>query len=146
MSETRRESASPNTGRVGFAHQDHRPRSDEGTARAQPVFLPPGLRVTAVSVNIHLYLDVDGLASPDEADRVGAAVNLLMKDHGIESWMVVRASHEPPSVTARSEPDAIIVRGFGEWSRQFERDAEQSIRPVAPRARIDLDWDCPDLD
>ena len=99
-----------------------------------------------MSVNIHLYLDVDGLESPDEADRVGAEVNVLMKDHGIESWMVVGVYHEPPCVTARSEPVAIIVRGFGEWSKRFERDAETSILAVAPKARIGLEWGYPDLD
>ncbi|SDE20559.1 hypothetical protein [Glycomyces harbinensis] len=97
-----------------------------------------------MSVNIHLYLDVDGLKSPDEADRIGAAVNLLMKDHGIESWMVVSVHHEPPSVTARSEPDPIIVRGAREWTKQFERDIESAIRTIAPWARIDLEWDYPD--
>ena len=97
-----------------------------------------------MSVNVHLYLDVDGLESPGEADRVGTAVNLVMKDHGIESWMVVGVLHEPSSVTARSEPDAIIVRGFAEWSKRFERDVERSIHAIAPRARIDLEWGHPD--
>jgi hypothetical protein len=100
--------------------------------------------MTAMSVNIHLYLDVDRLESPDEADRVRTAVDLVMKDHGIESWMVVRVGHEPPSVTARSEPYAIIVRGFGEWSKRFERDITAAIHAVAPQARIALDWDFPD--
>lgn len=98
-----------------------------------------------MSVNIHLYLDVDGLESPDEADRVGTAVNLLMEDHGIESWMTVGVFHEPPCVTARSEPAAIIVRGFAEWSERFERDVERSVHAVAPRARIGLEWGYPDL-
>ncbi|MCC3765594.1 hypothetical protein K3N28_21275 [Glycomyces sp. TRM65418] len=98
-----------------------------------------------MSVNIHLYLDVDGLESPDEADRVGTAVNLLMEDHGIESWTAVGVFHEPPCVTARSEPAAIIVRGFAEWSERFERDVERSVHAVAPRARIGLEWGCPDL-
>jgi hypothetical protein len=104
------------------------------------------LTMTAMSVNIHLYLDVDGIESPDEADRVGTEVNLVLKEHGIESWMVVRVLHEPPSVTARSEPHPIIVRGFAEWSKQFERDAETSIHAAAPQARIGIDWGYPDLD
>jgi hypothetical protein len=99
-----------------------------------------------MSVNIHLYLDVDGLESPEEADRVGTEMNLLMEDHGIESWMVVSVRHDPPSVTARSEPAAIIVRGFGEWSERFERDVKRSIHAIAPRARIGLEWGYPDLD
>jgi hypothetical protein len=99
-----------------------------------------------MSVNIHLYLNVDGLESPAEADRIGTAVNLVLKDHGIDSWMVVRVHHEPPSLTARSEPHAIIIRGFGTWSKQFESDIETSIHTTAPHARIDLEWGYPDLD
>ncbi|MCD0445776.1 hypothetical protein LO763_19390 [Glycomyces sp. A-F 0318] len=97
-----------------------------------------------MSVNIHLHLDVDGLESPDEADRVGAAVDLVMKDHGVESWMVVGVHREPPSVTARSEPYPIIVRGFAEWSKRVEQDVESSVRAIAPKARIGLDWGFPD--
>ncbi|MDN3243435.1 hypothetical protein [Glycomyces tritici] len=99
-----------------------------------------------MSVNIHLQLNVDNLESPDEADRIGAAVNLVLKDHGIDSWMVVRVRHEPPSVGARSAPHPIIVRGFGTWSTQFESDIETSLHAIAPHARIDLEWGYPDLD
>ncbi|GAA1691533.1 hypothetical protein GCM10009830_44110 [Glycomyces endophyticus] len=97
-----------------------------------------------MSVNIHLNLYVGNLESPDEADRVRAAVDLVLKDHGIESWMVVRVAHDPPSVTARSEPYPIIISGFGRWSPTFERDVDQSIHAVAPGARISLDWGFPD--
>lgn len=97
-----------------------------------------------MSVNIHLYLDIEDLESADEADRVEVAVNSLLKDHGIESWMMVSVFHEQPRVSASSEHGAIIVRGFAEWSEQFERDAEKAIRAVAPDARIDLEWDFPD--
>jgi hypothetical protein len=97
-----------------------------------------------MSVNVHLYLNVDGLESPDEADRIGKAVNLVLKEHGIDSWMVVRVLPDPPSLSARSEPHAIIVRGFGEWSKRFERDVETEIHGIAPQARIDLDWGYPD--
>ncbi|THV24501.1 hypothetical protein [Glycomyces paridis] len=99
-----------------------------------------------MSVNIHLYLDVDRLKSPEEVDRVGKAVDLALKDHGIDSWMVTHVSHEPPSITARSEPYPIIVRGFGEWSKQFEHDIETSVRTIAAQARINLDWGFPDED
>ncbi|GAA2143511.1 hypothetical protein [Glycomyces algeriensis] len=97
-----------------------------------------------MSVNVHLYLDVNGLESPAEADRLGTVVNLVLKEHGIDSWMRVSVVHDPPSIAARSEPHPIIVRGFGEWSKQFERDVETEIHALAPQARIDLDWGYPD--
>ncbi|SDL79216.1 hypothetical protein SAMN05216298_0036 [Glycomyces sambucus] len=97
-----------------------------------------------MSVNIDLYLDVKNLESPDEADRVKTAVDSVMKDHGIESWMVVRVVHDSPSVTARSEPYPIIISGFGRWSPRFERDIDQAIHAIAPSARIALDWGFPD--
>ncbi|MEU6250425.1 hypothetical protein [Glycomyces sp. NPDC047010] len=97
-----------------------------------------------MSVNIHLYLDVDDLKSPDEADRIGTAVDLVLKDHGIESWMVVRVLHEPPSLTASSEPYPIIISGFGKWSTRFEHDIKTAIHTAAPHARIRLDWGFPD--
>lgn len=100
-----------------------------------------------MSVNIHLSLHIKKLTSPDEADRVGLAVEEVVKDHGIESWMMVSVFHsDPPWVSASSEHGPIIVRGFGAWSRTFERDVTEAVRGVAPAAYIDLEWGYPDED
>ncbi|WP_280411645.1 hypothetical protein [Nocardia asiatica] len=47
---------------------------------------------------------------------------------------------------ASSENGPIIVRGFGEWSKIFERDVTDAIRGIAPEADIDLEWGYPDED
>ncbi|WP_030158852.1 hypothetical protein [Glycomyces sp. NRRL B-16210] len=96
-----------------------------------------------MSVNVHLYLNVNDLESPDEADRIGTEVNRVLEHHRIESWMEVTIVHEPPAVIARSDP-AIIVSRFSLWSKQVEIDIETSIRAIAPKAHISLEWDHPD--
>ena len=97
-----------------------------------------------MSVNIHLYLDIENLASAEEADTVGVTVEELFKEHGIESWMWVGVFHDPPKVLTSSEHGPIIITGFGRWSEQFESDVAKVIGAVAPKARIDLNWDYPD--
>ena len=97
-----------------------------------------------MSVNVHLYLYVEKLSSPAEADAVEAVVWETLKEHGIGSWMQVSTFHSPPWVKATSENGAIIVRGFAEWSKTFERDIKGEIRGVAPEAAISLEWDYPD--
>lgn len=99
-----------------------------------------------MSVNIHLSLYVERLSSPAEADIVEVAVEKVLKDHGIDSWMRVAVFHNPPWVKASSEDGPIIVRGFSEWSKIFERDVRDAIGGVAPEADIDLEWGYPDED
>lgn len=97
-----------------------------------------------MSVNIHLSVYIEKLSSPDEADAVEVAVRKVLKDHGIDSWMYVGVFHNPPWVKVCSEHGPIIIRGFGEWSKSFERDITEAIRGVAPDANIDLEWGYPD--
>ncbi|MER5885258.1 hypothetical protein ABT160_15630 [Streptomyces sp. NPDC001941] len=98
-----------------------------------------------MSVNIHLSLHIEKLASPDEADRVESALREVIEEHGIESWVVIGVFHtDPPWVKVSSENGAIIVSGFAQWSTAFERDVETAVRAVAPAAHIDLEWDYPD--
>ncbi|MGK8503477.1 hypothetical protein [Nocardia asiatica] len=99
-----------------------------------------------MSVNIHLSLYVEKLSSPAEADAIEVAVEKVSKEHGIDSWVQVRVFHNPPWVKASSENGPIIVRGFGEWSKIFERDIADAIRGIAPEADIDLEWGYPDQD
>ncbi|MBF6213984.1 hypothetical protein IU433_21695 [Nocardia puris] len=95
-------------------------------------------------MNIHLSLYIEKLASPDEADAVEVAVQKVLNDHGIDSWMCIGVFHDPPWVKACSEHGPIIVRGFAEWSKTFERDVTAAILGVAPEAKIDLEWGYPD--
>lgn len=87
---------------------------------------------------------IEKLSTPAEADAVEAAVQQVLKDHGIESWMYVGAFHNPPWVKVASEHGPIIIRGFAEWSETFERDITGAIRDIAPGADIDLEWGFPD--
>lgn len=103
-------------------------------------------RVPLMSVNIHLSLYVEKLSSPAEADAIEVAVEKVLKKHGIDPWTVVSVFHNPPWVKASSENGPIIVRGFGEWSKIFERDVTNVIRDIAPGADIDLEWGSPDGD
>ncbi|MFF2555269.1 hypothetical protein ACFVUS_29990 [Nocardia sp. NPDC058058] len=97
-----------------------------------------------MSVNVHLSLYIEKLTSPAEADAVEAAVQQVLEDHGIHSWMYVGAFHNPPWVKVSSEHGPIIIRGFGEWQPVFERDLTTAIRDIAPDADIDLEWGYPD--
>ncbi|MEU8899298.1 hypothetical protein [Nocardia sp. NPDC048505] len=97
-----------------------------------------------MSVNIDLSIHIEQLSSPDEADAVEVAVQEVLKEHRIDSWMYVGVFHNPPWVKVSSEHGPIIVRGFGEWSTTFERDITAAIRGVAPEAHIDLEWGYPD--
>lgn len=99
-----------------------------------------------VSVNVHLSMYVEKLSSPAEADSVEAAVEQVLAEHEIDPWTVVGVFHDPPWVKISSENGPIIVRGFGEWSTNFERDITAAIRSVAPAAEIDLEWQYPDQD
>ncbi|MEU0545594.1 hypothetical protein ABZ319_37545 [Nocardia sp. NPDC005978] len=97
-----------------------------------------------MSVNIHLSVYIEKLASPDEADAVEAAVQRVLEEHGIESWMYVGAFHNPPWVKVCTEHGPMIIRGFAEWSPGFERDFTGAVRAIAPAADIDLEWGFPD--
>ncbi|MGW0247438.1 hypothetical protein ACWDYH_12445 [Nocardia goodfellowii] len=99
-----------------------------------------------MSVNIHLSMYIEQLASPEEADAVEVVVSKVLREHGIESWMHIGVFHDPPWVKACSENGPIVIRGFGEWSKTFERDITRAIRGVAPEAHIDLEWGYPDED
>lgn len=97
-----------------------------------------------MSVNIHLSLHIEKLSSPDEADAVEVVMEKILKDHGIESWMMVSVFHSPPWVKVSSEDGPIIVRRFAEWSGTFEQDVTQAVRGIAPAALIDFEWGYPD--
>ncbi|MBF6169226.1 hypothetical protein IU486_31485 [Streptomyces gardneri] len=97
-----------------------------------------------MSVNIHLSLYVEKLSSPAQADTIEMALDKVLKEHRIDSWMLVSVFHNPPWVKASSENGPIIVRGFSEWSKTFERDVTDVVRGIAPEADIDLEWGYPD--
>ncbi|MGW0637660.1 hypothetical protein [Nocardia salmonicida] len=97
-----------------------------------------------MSVNVHLSLYIEKLSFPDEADAVEVAVQKVLEDHGIDSRMYVGVFHNPPWVKVCTEHGPIIIRGFAEWSKTFERDVTEAILGVAPEANIDLEWGYPD--
>ncbi|MGW0637218.1 hypothetical protein [Nocardia salmonicida] len=43
-----------------------------------------------------------------------------------------------------TEHGPIIIRGFAEWNKTFERDVTEAILGVAPEANIDVEWGYPD--
>ncbi|MBF6208284.1 hypothetical protein IU483_30030 [Streptomyces gardneri] len=113
-------------------------------AQAHPQVSIIARRVSLMSVNIHLSLYVEKLSSPAQADTIEMALDKVLKEHGIDSWMLVSVFHNPPWVKASSENGPIIVRGFSEWSKTFERDVTDVVRGIAPEADIDLEWGYPD--
>lgn len=99
-----------------------------------------------MSVNIHLTLRVDALASLDEAETVRAALAGVLREHGIEDQVTLRRFREPLSVKVTTGKWPLSVRGFGAWSTAFEKDVEGAVGAAAPSAATALDWGYPDDD
>ncbi|MDT9691049.1 hypothetical protein Q5762_22405 [Streptomyces sp. P9(2023)] len=98
-----------------------------------------------MSISVGLSLDVSGLQPGEETARVTEALNEFLIKHDLERDVVVGRGASPEEVSAWSEYPIIVTR-FGAWADRIEQAAHDTVRAVAPAARVDLRWSFEDED
>ncbi|MEU7034287.1 hypothetical protein ABZ958_11460 [Streptomyces sp. NPDC046237] len=98
-----------------------------------------------MSISVGLTLDVTGLQSGEETARVTEALAAFLQKHDLEEDVTLGKGESEGDVSAWSEYPIIVTR-FGAWADKIEQNAHDTIRAVAPTAKIDLRWSFEDDD
>ncbi|MGW1611070.1 hypothetical protein ACWCQZ_16935 [Streptomyces sp. NPDC002285] len=98
-----------------------------------------------MSISVGLSLDVSGLRQGEETARVAEALTVFLTEHDLERDVTVGEDASAGQVSAWSEYPIIVTR-FGGWADKIEQAAHDSVRAVAPAARVDLRWSFEDED
>ncbi|WP_137990572.1 hypothetical protein [Streptomyces vilmorinianum] len=97
-----------------------------------------------MSIPVGLSLDVSGL-QPGETARVAEALTAFLTEHDLDRDVAVGEETSAGQVSAWSEYPIIVTR-FGSWADTIEQGAHNTVRAVAPAARVDLRWSFEDED
>ncbi|MGP3987331.1 hypothetical protein [Streptomyces sp. 3N207] len=98
-----------------------------------------------MSISVGLSLNVSDLQPGEETARVAEALTAFLTEHDLERDVVVSEDPSAGLVFAGSDYP-IIVTGFGSWAGQIEQGSHDTVRAVAPTAKVDFRWSFEDED
>jgi hypothetical protein len=98
-----------------------------------------------MSISVGITLDVTGLRPGEETARVAGAVTAFLTEHDLERDVVVEEDKAAGRVFAVT-PYPIIVAGFHRWADGIEQGSQDTVRALAPAAKVDFRWSFEDED
>ena len=98
-----------------------------------------------MSVNIRIELDIEGLASREQAEAVLRGVHEVISDERLDDEVGVSMSERDGQFVVQGRTDyPVIISGYGRWEPLFRAQIEGAVKQVTKTAEIRLS--CVDVD